>query len=299
MSWRAKALRAVLRLTVRQHLIRARDPEPERARFDRWAARFCPVPRGVRQSKVSLGCSALRLDPAQAGDGTLLYFHGGAYLTGSPRTHAGLVGELSKRAGVTALLPRYRLGPEHPAPAAFNDALATWRALRFKGIAPQKIVLGGDSAGGGLALALLSQLCRDGTPPAGAFAFSPWTDLTLSGASHRENAALDHYLPASRLAEARDMVLQGRDPADPRISPLFAIFPNPPPVLIHVAVTEILRDDALRMAEVLPGADIRCARDLPHVWPFFHAILPEARITLDETAAFIGQCLEQASLTGR
>jgi acetyl esterase/lipase len=136
-----------------------------------------------------------------------------------------------------------------------------------QGCSARRIVIGGDSAGGGLALALLSHLCRSGTPPGGAFAFSPWTDLTLSGGSLKENAARDHYLPAERLSEARDMVLQGFDPADPRVSPLFADFPDAPSVLIHVAETEILRDDALRMARVLPGAEIRLAGDLPHVWP--------------------------------
>ena len=297
MSLRARILRAVLRLTVRPALARARDPARERARFDRWASRLCPPPRDVRLEETALGRPALRLDPPQAGEGVLLYFHGGAYLTGSPRTHAGLVGALARRARVAAVLPQYRLGPEDGAPAGFEDASAAWAALRAQGLEARQIVLGGDSAGGGLALALLSHLCRAGTPPAGAFAFSPWTDMTLSGASLQENADRDHYLPARRLDEVRDMVLQGFDPADPHVSPLFADFPDAPPVLIHVAESEILRDDAVRMATVLPGAEIRLAGDLPHVWPFFYAVLPEALATLGETAAFIRRCLARASLT--
>jgi epsilon-lactone hydrolase len=297
MSLHARILRAILRLTVRPALARARDPARERARFDRLAARLCPPPRDVGASETSLGRPALRLDPPHADEGVLLYFHGGAYLTGSPRTHAGLVGALARRARIAALLPKYRLGPEVGAPAAFDDALACGGALRAQACPARRIVIGGDSAGGGLALALLSHLCRTGTPPAGAFAFSPWTDLTLSGGSLEANADRDHYLPFRRLSEARDMVLQGFDPADPRVSPLFADFPDAPPVLIHVAETEILRDDALRMATALPGAEIRLAGDLPHVWPFFHAVLPEARATLDETAAFIRRCLATASLT--
>jgi epsilon-lactone hydrolase len=299
MSLRARLLRLILRLTVRRILARARarDPARERARFDRFAARFFPPPRDVRVTETTLGRPALRLEPPAAGEGLLLYFHGGAYLTGSPRTHAGLVGALARRARVAAVLPQYRLGPENGAPAGFEDALAAWETLRSQGLAAERIVLGGDSAGGGLALALLSHLCRSGTPPAGAFAFSPWTDLTLSGPALHENARRDHYLPVERLDEVRSMVLQGLDPADPRLSPLFAAFPNAPPVLVHVAGSEILRDDALRMAGVLSGADIRQAGDLPHVWPFFHAFLPEARITLDQTAAFIRRCLGPASLT--
>nr|WP_245243013.1 alpha/beta hydrolase fold domain-containing protein [Pararhodobacter sp. SW119] len=288
---RAKILRAVLRGTVRPALARAHDPARERARFDRWAARVFPPPRDVSLREITAGGMALRLDPPQAGAGMILYFHGGAYLTGSPRTHAWMVGALARRAGVAAVLPRYRLAPEHPAPAAFDDALAAWQALRGQGVAAGQMVLGGDSAGGGLALALLGHLCRAGAPPAGAFAFSPWTDLTLSGASLHGNARCDHYLPAERMTEARAMVLQGLDPADPRVSPLFADFPDPPPVLVHVAATEILRDDALRLADVLPGAEIRVAGDLPHVWPFFHAVLPEGRATLDATAGFIRGCL--------
>jgi len=293
-SLRARVLRAVLRRSVLPALARARDPMRERARFDAWASRLCPPPRGVGVTETALGPPALRLDPPDkgAGAGVILYFHGGAYLTGSPRSHAGLVGALVARAGIPALLPRYRLAPEHPAPAAFDDAVAAWQALVAQGVAPGRVVLGGDSAGGGLALALLSHLCRAGMAPAGAFAFAPWTDLTLSGASLCENAARDQYLPAQRLAEARDMVLQGQAPDDPRVSPLFAAFPGAPPVQIHVAATEILRDDALRMAGPLPRADIRQAGDLAHVWPFFHAFLPEARATLDQTAAFVRACLD-------
>jgi epsilon-lactone hydrolase len=290
-SARARLLRAILRLTLRPALTRVHDPKPTRRRFDRLARMLFPPPRGVRVVEAGIGLPGLRLVPPGAGEGVILYLHGGAYLTGSARSHAGLAGALAAASGVQVVLPDYRLAPEDPAPAAFEDALAAWQALRAKGVAPGQIVLGGDSAGGGLALALLAHLCRQGERPAGAVAFSPWTDLTLSGASLRENATRDQYLPAHRMAEARDMVLGGLNPADPRISPLFARFPDPPPVLIHVGESEILRDDALRLAEVLPDADIRLAGDLPHVWPFLHAVLPEGGATLDATAAFIRHCL--------
>jgi epsilon-lactone hydrolase len=242
-------------------------------------------------TEIALGRSALRLDPPRAGAGVILYFHGGAYLTGSPRTHAGMVGVLARRAGVAAVLPRYRLAPEASGARGLRRCAGRLAGAARAGGPARRIVLGGDSAGGGLALALLAHLCRTGEPPAGAFAFSPWTDLTLSGASLRGNARRDHYLPTERMTEARAMVLQGLDPADPRVSPLFAVYPDPPPVQVYVAATEILRDDALRLADVLPGADIRLAGDLPHVWPFFHALLPEGRATLDETAGFLRACL--------
>ncbi len=243
-------------------------------------------------------------------DGVVLYFHGGAYVLGSPRTHRALVAALCLRSGCRAFMPRYRLAPENPFPAAFEDALAAWNGLIGRGYPARRILIGGDSAGGGLALALLGHLCRAGTPPAGAITFSPWTDLTLSGASLAGNAGSDRMLPASRLAEARGMILgadDGLGPAPPpppaetpaatrdaRLSPLFAAFPGPPPVMIHAADTEILRDDALRMAGPLPNARIRLGGDLPHAWPLFHGWLPEARATLDETAAFIRDCLGPA-----
>lgn len=211
---------------------------------------------------------------------------------GAPETHAAMLAALARRAGLPAFLPRYRLAPEHPFPAAFDDACAIWDTLVAQGWQPGQIVLGGDSAGGGLALALMSHLCLRGQVPAGFYAFSPWTDLTLSGAAIRQNARRDQFLPVNRLDEVRDFVLAGTgDPADPRISPLFANFPSPPPVLIHAAESEILRDDALRMMGPLAHADIRLAGDLPHVWPFFHNWLPEARATLSETARFIRSCL--------
>jgi len=275
--------------------------------FAAWLV-FRPPPFSLFQQD-RLSCPGLWVACRPRCDGVILYFHGGAYVLGSPRTHRAMAAELAARSGCRVFLPRYRLAPENPFPAAFEDALGVWEALLARGYPAGRIVLGGDSAGGGLALALLGHLCRAGTPPAGAFAFSPWTDLTLSGASVIGNARRDRVLPAGRLAEARGMVLGfdgGLGPApvvapqtpdaalDPRLSPLFAAFPDPPPVLIHAAESEILRDDTLRMSGPLPGARLRLAGDLPHVWPILHGFLPEARATLDETATFIRACLGSA-----
>lgn len=299
MSPQARLLRALLRGVLLPLMRHSRVPGPARRRFALAARAFFHAPRGTGFSTEVLAGPALRVLPAGAQattgpDGVVLYFHGGAYLTGSPATHRAMLARLLQGSGLPALLPQYRLAPEHPFPAAFDDALASVAALRERGIPPERIVLGGDSAGGGLALALLSHLCRQGTPPAGLFAFSPWTDLTFSGPSATANASHDQYLPAERLTEVREMVLQGADPADPRISPLFAGFPDAPPVLLHVAETEMLRDDTLRMKAPLPQADIRLAGDLPHVWPIFHNYLPEARATLAETARFIRSCLDRS-----
>ncbi|MCC5971838.1 MAG: alpha/beta hydrolase fold domain-containing protein [Pararhodobacter sp.] len=298
MSLRARILRHVLRALARPQIARTATPQDARPRFLR-AARlmFRPPPLSLILP-ASGPVAGLWVQNQPRGDGVILYLHGGAYVMGAPETHAAMLARLACLSGFPAFLPRYHLAPEHPFPAAFDDALAAWSRLLALGYAPGQIVLGGDSAGGGLALALLGHLCRIGQAPAGAFAFSPWTDLTFTGDSLRENAARDPLLPAERVAEVRAMILgdpPATAPADPRLSPLFADFPGAPPVQIHVAETEILRDDSLRLQGPLPHADIRMAGDLPHVWPIFHNILPEARSTLAATADFIRACLAQSS----
>ncbi|KPQ05488.1 MAG: Esterase/lipase [Rhodobacteraceae bacterium HLUCCA12] len=295
MSLRARILRMALRAIARPMIARTREPEVARRRFLRTAKLLFRPPPLSLVLPVSHPSPGAWVQNRPSRGGVILYFHGGAYVMGAPETHAAMLADLSRRTGVAAFLPRYRLAPEHPFPAAFDDALAAWDRLRALGHEPTQIVLGGDSAGGGLALALLGHLCRTGAAPAGAFAFSPWTDLTYSGPSLDENARRDALLPVERIDEVRAMVLGAhQDRADdPRISPLFAEFPDPPPVQIHVAQTEILRDDSLRMQDRLARADIRMARDLPHVWPIFHNLLPEAGDTLDVTASFIRRCLDQ------
>ena len=291
MSWQLRALRVFLRSAVRRSLRRQPDSISARRWFERGAwlnARGRPW--------VGLPADLLADVPAlwtapQAPQ-MILYFHGGGYVMGNPRTHAALGLYLTRKTGLPVCLPDYRLAPEHPFPAAFNDALAVWDALAARGIKARDIALGGDSAGGGLALALLGHLCATGRDvPACVFAFSPFTDLTLSGASIRENAAREILLPVERLQTLRTRVLQGADPADPRISPLFADFPNAPPVLIQVARYEILRDDSRRMADRLraQGGQVTLQEggNLPHVWQYFHGWLPEARKSLTDTAAFI------------
>lgn len=295
MSLRLALLSRWLRLTERRMLARARDPAPLRRRFER-QARLLPAPRGARRETVSVaGRPALRVTGAgtgaKDGAGLLLHFHGGAYVFGSPRTHWKMLARLSAATGCPALLPDYRLAPEHPFPAAFTDALAIWEEIctRFD---PGRVVIGGDSAGGGLALALLAEILRRDLPrPAGTYAMSPFTDMTLSGASLRENASRDALLPASRMADLRDLVLAGADPADWRASPLEAAFTGAGPVWLSCSETEILRDDTLRLASRLWGQGIRTtlhvAKDVPHAWPIFGGILPEADAALADLAEWV------------
>ena len=299
MSWQAQAINRLSRLTIRRTFAKGNDPQSIRKSLETMTRLFCRAPPLSLVQRGAVGdLPGLWISNQGRPDRVVLYFHGGAYIFGSPETHAAMLAALALRSGGHVFAPQYRLVPEHPFPAAFDDAVAAWDGLLALGYDPRNIVIGGDSAGGGLAIALLAHLLATGHKPAGLFAFSPWTDLTLSGASLVTNASREHILAAHRFTEVRAKILGGampQDAADPRLSPIHARFPSPPPVQIHVAESEILRDDSLRMRSRLPAAEIRLLGDLPHVWPLFHNTMPEARKTLDETAVFIRSCLSRSS----
>ncbi|MEM6375260.1 MAG: alpha/beta hydrolase [Pseudomonadota bacterium] len=222
---------------------------------------------------------------------SLFYLHGGAYVFGSPWTHKAMVARLCAELGCPAVLPSYRLAPEHRFPGALEDAVSTYAAWRS---GHRRVVIGGDSAGGGLALALLAEIeLRGLEPPMGLFAFSPWTDLTANAQSLATNAQSDVLLPAERMPEIAQMYLGGHDPADPRASPLFASFSKTVPVWMSVSETEILLDDtremAARMTRQGVPVDLHIEHNLPHVWPMFHNYLPEARVTLERLGVWIRQ----------
>lgn len=294
MSWQRTALNRWLRLVEKPRLAHAASQDSLRNRLERNARFFFRGPRDVAQSWRGLGDSdALWLEPAGADRSrVLLYLHGGAYIFGSPRTHAAMVAVLAKAAGVRAVLPAYPLAPEHPFPAAVDRAEDAYRALVAAGVAPENILLGGDSAGGGLVLAVLGRLIAAGADlPGGAFALSPLTDMTFSGASLQVNATRDVMLPAARVTEMAAQYLAGAATDDPQASPLFADFTGAPPVWLTVGDTEILLDDTRRIAARMTAQGVsvqmHIARDLPHVWPMFHNTLPEARATLDDLAGWI------------
>ncbi|MEL6464278.1 MAG: alpha/beta hydrolase [Pseudomonadota bacterium] len=291
MSLLRPLLNQYLRLTEKRHMRGASGPEPLRRSFETKARLFFHPPRRMRFEPGSLAeAEALWAKPRHASPRfTVLYFHGGGFVFGSPRTHRAMVANLACRAGAQAVLPRYPLAPEHPFPAALTHAIATYHAVCAMG---DPVVLGGDSAGGGLALSVLAALLAEGASlPAAVFAFSPLTDLTFSGDSISENAKADVVLPAERAGELAQMYLADADPTDPRVSPLFADFTGAPPVWITAGDTEILLDDSRRMAERLREQGVSTTyveeHDLPHVWPIFHNTLPEARATLSDLAAWM------------
>ena len=297
MSWQLSVMRPLLRQIVRPRFGRISDALIARKWFEHLIPVYAPGRQAARLLTESLWNGADEITvkwtmPACADAPVILYFHGGGYVMGSPSTHAALAFRLTSDTGLPTCLPMYRLAPEHPFPSAFEDALLAWNALRAQGHSAENIVLGGDSAGGGLALALLTHLCSQGEPkPACCFVFSPFVDLSCSGASITENAGHELLLPEHRLEEICAEVLAGADPSDPRISPLFGNFQSTPPVLIQVARTEVLRDDSCRMATRLrdQGADVTLQLwgDVPHVWQLFHVWLPEARTALQAAASFI------------
>lgn len=295
MSLRLRGLNLALRLFAKPRLTRLRALDVVRRDVERVGGGILRRPPFLCALQLDLGAGlaalSVRAGQVKRPGAVGLYLHGGAYIAGSPRAYLPLLGRLAGLARVEIVAPDYRLAPEHPFPAALQDAEAAWNALLARGYAPENIVLIGDSAGGGLALALLARLCAQGTPPAGLFAFSPWTDLTGSGDSVRTNAARDVMLSAARLPEVVAMVLGPVAAADPGASPLFAAYPGCPPVLLQFSDAEILTDDSQRMAARLAsfGAEVTAQQwhGTPHVWQMFDGYIPEARAALRDAAAFI------------
>ena len=293
MSLRLSVLMVGLRYGVRPLIAMTPSPAVARKSLETLTRVFTRPVRPAAIDEIKLADRPARLiqPPKPLNGAALLYFNGGGYVTGSAASHTPMVSRLVCLSGVSTYVPEYRLAPENPFPAAFEDARAAWEALRASGVEADRIILGGDSAGGGLALALLADLVATGERPAGVFAFSPWTDLTLTGESLAENARRDALLPVQRIRELTEMVLQGSDPNDTRISPLFADFTGAPPVYLQVSDSEILRDDSMRLAKrlLVQGVDVEVDRwpDAPHVWQMMDGWVPEARDALERTAKFI------------
>ena len=224
----------------------------------------------------------------------LLHFHGGAYHLGSPARLRGLLTLLSAAAQVRVLSAGYRLAPEHPFPAAVEDALAVYHWVLASGTPAGQVVISGDSSGGGLALAVLVALRDAGDPlPGAAVVMSPWTDLDLGGESLRSRAAADVMLTPEGAREAAEWYLSGQDARHPYASPLYADLHGLPPVLIQAGDAEILRDDSTRFAAAAQAAGVDVTLEIwpemPHVWHAFAGLLPEA----DEAVERIGRWLRE------
>lgn len=273
------------------------DVPHARASVQAMARRYPPPPREIRHTRVPSDaarglCAAEWLAVAQP-QRTVLYLHGGGYFFCNLDTHRPVCSYLARVAQARVLSVDYRLAPEHPFPAAVDDALAWYRALLDEGVDPRRLTIAGDSAGGGLALATLLAAREAGLPmPACALLFSPWTDLACAGETMRTLADVDVMFQPHLLPQAAALYLNGRPATEPLASPLYADLRGLPPMLIHASNHEILLDDSLRLHGRAQAAGVRSElirrNKLPHVWPTM-VMLPEARASLKESAAFIAR----------
>ncbi|SEF55954.1 Acetyl esterase/lipase [Actinacidiphila yanglinensis] len=284
------ALDAMLRTAPRAET----PPTPQEQRDGFAAAMTRPAPQDVATRRTLLGGRpTLELEPAGAsGRGRLLYLHGGGYVIGSPDTHAGLAGELARRAGLRAMSVDYRLAPEHAFPAAVDDGLAAYRELLAADTDPRNLVMAGDSAGAGLSIATLLAAREAGLPqPAAVVLFSPWVDLTLGGASIHSKDDADPIFTGADLRAYADLYVGAGDRAHPLASPLFADLAGLPPLLVQVGANEVLLDDAVRLAGRAAADDIEVTLDvgpgLPHVFQHHYDRLDEADAALDRAARFL------------
>ncbi len=292
-SWQAHFVDLICRLTIKRRLKKSPDLETVRAAMS-GGNRPMPVPKDVSFQETVLGGVPGEWAVAE-GTGrdapTLLYLHGGGYFACSPRTHRPITAAFAK-AGFAVFVPDYRLAPENPYPAALHDAEAVWDALRHDGRPARRMTVAGDSAGGGLTLALLTKL-RDNQKalPAAACLFSPWTDLTGSGETVETNVRRDALLWGPSLLTGAAFYVGDADPTTPYISPHFGNKSGLPPLLIHVGAREILLDDSRRLASAATAAGVRVELQVwpvvPHVWQLAQSVVPEARASVKLAAAFL------------
>lgn len=282
-------MRAFLRSLV------ARDPELLQAAAGGPLGPPSKAMKATRQRTSQLGGVRTEwIEPAlgaSPNDPVVLFFHGGGYVFGSIDSHRDLGCRLALAAGARVAMVEYRLAPQHPYPAAVDDALAAYRALLDSGVDPARVVLAGDSAGGGLCLALLLEVrSRDWERPAAAALICPWVDLALTGKSLESNAATD-YLDRAMLATWSAYYRAGEDPKHPIVSPLYADLSGLPPLLIHAGAAEILLDDARSLAERARAAgveaELRVWDDMFHDWHGAATLVPEGDRAIDEIGRFV------------
>jgi acetyl esterase/lipase len=294
-SLRSHILNAIIRRTAKRRIgavaVNPITVAAMRARLDAFGAGHTP-PAAQRRETGDLGGVRTEFTRVHQPLGTIYYCHGGGYIMGSPVAYRRFASRLARATGHDVAVIDYRLAPEHPFPAAPDDALAGYRALIDGGAEGEDIVIAGDSAGGNLALVTLLRIKQAGLPlPAGGVLLSPWTDLTGSGESVQRNDADDPMLPASRIVEAAQLYAGNQALNHPHVSPLFGDLAGLPPLALHVGSTEILLSDSTRLVERVRSqggrADIRVWRNMPHVFPMFADVLPEGRRAIGYIAEFI------------
>jgi epsilon-lactone hydrolase len=260
-----------------------------------------PLPGDVTVTAAALGgvpTAEITVDGVEPRH-VVLYFHGGVYVMGDATLAADLASQVGRRTRAKVISVDYRLAPEHPYPAAVDDALAAYAALLEGGTAPSDIVFAGESAGGGLAIATLVNARDHQLPqPAAAFVMSPYADLTLAGTTLETKRKADPLLSREALEARVADYTAGQDAALPLISPLFADLSGLPPLIIQAGTHEVLLDDALRLAQRAATADVAVTLDVtpgvPHVFQAYHQLLDEAAAALDRAGQFLSAQLAVA-----
>lgn len=288
----ARVQRPVVRLIGRR-LAAAHDAAGMRRVVGRSNVLLAPV-RGIDTEPIRLGGrDGLRITPTggTASDRVVLMFHGGGYVFGSPSTYRPLAGRIAKAADATVIVPSYRLAPEHPYPAPIDDGLDAYRAL-LDDVPAERLVVGGDSAGGGMTVAVLQAAAREGLAmPAGMFLISPWLDLTGTSDSWTSNAETELLILPTSVDRAARYFRGVRAADDPAVSPLFGELAGLPPTLVQVSENELLYSDSTSFAEragaVGVDVDLRTVPDLWHVWHLMAPVVPEARSSIAEIGEFV------------
>ena len=296
MSIRAKFLTLVMRYTVKRLLENISTDDPGKFRDDIGAAaRFAPrLPNEATVVAVEANgvpCEWISYGEPQR-DQVHLYLHGGGYVLGLAAEHRELAWRLARQAAIRVFMVDYRLAPEYPFPAALEDATNSYRWLLEQGHDPENISVGGDSAGGGLCMALLINLRNQGLPlPNAALLLSPWVDLSCSGDSAGRNAVIDPILSPATLDKFARFYVGDRDMRAPLVSPVFADLKGLPPMLVHVGSTEVLLSDAERLVDrvnIVGGdAHLNVWPDMPHVFQLLANRIPEAKTAITELSEFL------------
>lgn len=265
--------------------------EEQRRQLD-YLGSFSPVESDVTVEKTRI--ARVRGEwisaPNARKDRVLFYLHGGAYCLGSCDSHRGLASRLARACESRALVIEYRLAPEHPFPAALEDSTAVYRELIRSGVRPENMVIGGDSAGGGLTMATLLTLRDEGDPlPASAVLLSPWTDLEGTGESMKTRADVEPWLDPEKSHQVAKLYLRDLDPRHPLVSPIYADLRGLPPMLVHVGNDECLLDDSVRLVERAKKAGVETEFKIwDEMWHVFHGFpIPEARQAIEEIGAFV------------
>jgi acetyl esterase/lipase len=293
MSRRAKFLLLCLRSLKKRQDPMATPLSVVRRRLQ-FVERIVPLPPAGTQTYAidAAGVNTVRITVPQSRiDRYVLFFHGGGYVVGSAPLYRDFTWRIAVAARACVLYFDYRLAPEHPFPAALDDAVKAYRWLAGR-LDHRQIAFLGDSAGGGLAFAALHKLRDQGLDlPGAVVAVSPWTDLALTGPSLQSNASLDPMMNVSSLSSLASQYLAGADPRHPYASPLYGNPSGLPPTLIQVGSDEILRDDAVRMAEKLKAAgsdiEIEVWSRMPHAWHLYARIIPEGRHAIERIGKFL------------